>query len=450
MVGYFVHDNTTIFFQRKKKNNRYIKIESITAITGNSKYLAVCDKVTSYAFRKQNSVSKLKSKTKSDLSAYTADAPSYSCIDIQSGQVHGQINIYKISNQNVISSFSHFLGENDTIISASFCGAESKLFVTISNIKLFIWSWEKETMIFSSDLVSSGTSRIKLPSRLSSSINFKVTKVRSPVSCTYPIISSSGIGHFRLWSPTNSIGKHKNDLTITTTNMKNWNQNSIIQSQKQEMHYNFIDHVWLSGSSTRAKHKTLNKEQKLSCRLAVLCSQSKVADEKQEKNYNEFCLQVFLVSQEYQRFSIERLQIINLDASKFGGVVSTFVLGEKQGCIVAGGDGHFEFFHNKIEQGEDLLYYAKSLKCKKSSKVINACSCTEDESLIFLDSNSNLLRLVSSVSISNDNIDTNSVDRETTYLQDDGFHTGCILDFSAAVQKPFAVTCGVDKSIRIW
>lgn len=423
-------------------------------------------------------------------------------------QTQSQLSIYKISNRQLLRTVWIPPNKGDRILSASFCGLDGKLIATISKKSLCVWCWEKESLVFCHDFHSSASSstiqsspqplptnpKKNSPRKTVDMISrmYNITKVRSPFFAgdsiksnskhkhkrnhhhsldDFPIMTTSGQGHFRLWSPTSAlstINRKERDGTMTITAMpKQWNQSAIMQSQKQEKKYDFVDHVWLedgpdhTGKQSHAKQKHLEKQHQQqqfqeelenvqTYRLAAICSSLTKMHSKTETTNPDYCLQVFRVTQQQHHFHVEILQIIPFDYTKFSVTIHSIARYGELGCIMVGDHGYVAVYQDKIEGAEVMLYKGKIFHCGINEVFTSVCTSSEEDNVILFSSSRRLIKLSTTSQNAVDETKEATKISTKSNLHEGGFHEGCVLDIHAAIQRPLVVTCGIDQTVRIW
>ena len=449
-----------------------MRIKFISALTTSTRYLAVCDKIsytpiTCTLSEKQNEVSLLSSKTKNNAKNGQCNSPEQVTSQIQV-QNQAQITIFTLSNRQPIQTLLLPPMKGDCIFSVSFCGTDSKLLATTTIKNLCIWSWEKEVILFSFDINPTKSSTI-FDSRTNKRCNISsndnnlsfddIIKIRTPVgkaALNFPIITTSGKCHFRLWSPSKN---ERDDSLVMMDLPKYWNQSAMVQNLKKEERYHFLDHVWLSDcasggiipSNQSKLHSQRWKHKPWTNRLVALCSSISLEKEmKRDKVKSNQFLQVFQVTLHEHRFHVEQHHIIPLHASENIGTFHFISRYGNMGCIITGDNGNITKCQGKIERGEFIFIKSTSLLCGMTELLSCASVAKEHENLVLLSSSARLLRLPVSCLITENETELLS---NTKYMKDihsGGFHRGSILDMHVAISQPFVVTCGTDRSVRVW
>lgn len=448
-------DSTNTTDNGKKKQQRS-KVQSISclSVSSNHKFLAICDKSLSPTDGATCTVYRISNGQRmKSMNIHPSKGLFFVAACFSGGSTKVASNISNNMSHQQTKLGETEVGYNKKRSHAVNGGADSSsthLFLA-TETSFFIWLWKKDKFESSIDLHT-----------------FHISRLRSPPFSTAnnPIASSSGRGCFRLWANTNS-----NNYQGGGIGSSQFHPSMILQTQKKEKQYNFVDHVWLhvshsSSTSTNVKqqHHPQNQpyqDQKVFYRLVALCESL--------KSNGSYCVQVFEVScqqkaSSQQFFCVELLQIIDMNDGNSSNkphpenyFISLTNHG-RSGCLVSGQDSTITIYREKKERGETLMYKSNTIQFdEKQESFLTVCESLDfDQAVLFTNKKRLLfapLNTFSASAISSTAAMSSTMAPQSVLTQEifpNGFHQGSILDMGTAVQQPLIVTCGVDHTVRLW
>ena len=314
-----------------------------------------------------------------------------------------QVFIYRTSNRKRVASLVH----RSKVTSMCFSG-DSKQLIVAAEDSLNIWSWENQKLDFSA------------------AFEGNITRVSCPLgqfSASTLLIASTGQGYCRLWMSIASTRHHLTNSMITPV---------------LEQKYDYRDHAWLSNVD--ANDQTLF--------LAIVTEPLSKDDNgvfnvpcPQETTVNIFKIVDGISS---SRPRVELNQSVQTNLRKGVQIMCIAATRSSPGFALGGSNGTLLLFHQEDDcDGKPTFTNTKRLANENHGAIISIQNRNIHEETLLICSEDKRIYELDVGELQDTNCSCTDFYIETGHL-------GGIDDLDCSIDKPYLVSCGKDRAVRIW